>query len=167
MELFEAIEKRRSVRDYVPVDIPRAHLERIVDAGRLAPSGHNAQPLEYIVITDKQLIAELAKVQNCIGEASAVIAIVADPEVSKFWLEDASAAAENMLLAIVDLGYASVWVEGTLEPKEEWAKDLLEVSIGKRLPIMLPLGKAGTVRPPKEKKPLAELLHWNRYSGHL
>jgi len=72
-----------------------------------------------------------------------------------------------MLLAIVDLGYASVWIEGTLQPKEEWAKDLLEVPINKRLPILLPVGKARIAPAPKEKKPLAELLHWDKYASHI
>jgi nitroreductase len=167
MELFEVIQSRRSVRNYEPVDIPREHLEKIAEAGRLAPSGHNAQPLEYILVTDPELIAQLARVQRCVGEASAVVAVVADPEASNLWLEDASAAVENMLLAIVDLGYASVWIEGTLQPKEEWAKDLLEVPINKRLPIMLPIGKTRIAPAPKEKKPLAELLHWNKYAGRI
>jgi len=166
MELFEVIAKRRSIRDYEPVHIPREHLEKIVDVGRLAPSGRNAQPLEYIVITENKLIHELAKVQDCIGQASAVIAIVADPEVSNFWREDAAAAAENMLLATTDLNYASVWIQGTLEPKEEWAKDLLDVPAGKRLPIMLPLGRA-KIPPATKKKPLAELVHWNHYSNRI
>ncbi len=165
MELLDAIVKRRSVREYDPVDIPREHLEKVLDAGRRAPSGGNLQPLEYVVITDKELINKLGRVQRSVGQASAIITIVAHPEVSKFWLEDASAAAENMLLTIVDLGYASVWVEGTLTPHEEWVKDLLGVPGDRHLLIMLPIGKAKVVPPPKEKKPLAELVHWNRYRG--
>ena len=84
----------------------------------------NAQPLQYIVVRDRATIERLAKVQGFIGGASVVIAIVADPAASKYWLEDASAAAENMLLAIVALGYGSTWVEG--EPMGRFHMDEYE-----------------------------------------
>jgi len=124
MDALEAMRTRRSVRTLEPVEIPREHLEAIVDAGRLAPSGRNAQPWEFIVITERETIARLAAVQGLVGQASAVVAIVADEKGSRYWLEDASAAAENMLLAIHALGYGSRWIEGTLLPKEAQAKEV-------------------------------------------
>ena len=87
----------------------------------------NAQPLEFLVVRDAATIQHLAKVQGFIAQASAIVFIVADPKASTYWLEDASAAAENMLLAIAALGYASTWVEGTLLRREDWAKELLGV----------------------------------------
>ena len=53
MDLFEAIERRTSVRQLRPGDIPDGDLERILDAGRRAPSGMNLQPYELIVIRDR------------------------------------------------------------------------------------------------------------------
>ena len=163
MDLFEAIEKRRSERTLKPVDIPDDDLEKILDAGRRAPSGMNTQPCEYIVIRDKAMIEKLAKIQDFIEQASAVIAIVADPGESKYWLEDASAAAENMLLAIVALGYASCWVEGTLLRQEDWAKEQLNVPADKRLIIMLPVGAAASKGSQAAKKSLKELVHHETY----
>ena len=84
---------------------------------------------------------------------------------SKYWLEDASAAAENMLLAITALGYASCWVEGTLLRQEDWAKQELGVPADKRLVILLPLGKEASPAGGKEKKPLAGLVHYERYGS--
>ena len=52
MEAFEAIQKRRSVRKFTGEIIPREHLEKIVDAGRLAATGSNRQPWDFIVVTD-------------------------------------------------------------------------------------------------------------------
>lgn len=163
MDVLEAIRTRRSVKALEPADIPREHLRTIVDAGRLAPSGRNTQPWEFIVITDPGTIARLAEVQALVGQASAVVAIVADEQGSRYWLEDASAAAENMLLTIEALGYGSRWIEGTLLPKEAWAKEVLGVPAEKRLVIMLPVGKGVYDEKPKEKKPLREVLYWERY----
>lgn len=163
MDVLEAIRSRRSAKALEPVEVPREDLETIVDAGRLAPSGRNAQPWEFIVITDPGTIARLAEVQGLVGQASAIVAIVADEQGSVYWLEDASAAAENMLLAIEALGYGSRWIEGTLTPKEAWAKEVLGVPTEKRLIIMLPIGKGVYDDQPKQKKPLDEVVYWERY----
>jgi nitroreductase len=166
MDVFEAIGKRASVRELVPVEISDDDIRKILDAGRHAPSGMNVQPLEYVVINDKGTIKKLEKVQGSIAKASVVIAIVADGNAG-FWLEDASAAAENMLLAITALGYASCWVEGTLLKQELWAKELLGVPEDRRLIILLPIGKPAAAPVQKEKKPLADIAYSERYGNRL
>ena len=163
MDVLQAIQTRRSVRALEPAEIPREHLKTIVGAGRLAPSGRNSQPWEFIVITEPETITKLAEVQALVGQASAVVVIVADEQGSPYWLEDASAAAENMLLTIHALGYGSRWIEGTLLPKEAWAKEVLGVPAEKRLVILLPIGKPVYSEEPKQKKPLEEVCYWERY----
>jgi nitroreductase len=162
MDLFEAIEKRASVRQLEPAEISDDDLRKILDSGRRAPSGRNLQPLEYVVVRNRDTIKTLAKVQPFIAQASAIIAIVADKS-SEYWLEDASAAAENMLLAITALGYASCWVEGTLLRHEDWVKELLGVPEDRRLIILLPIGKPAATPVQKEKRPLDEIVHSERY----
>ncbi len=71
------------------------------------------------------MINRLGFVQSCIANAGAVIGVVIDSQASAYWIEDASAAIENMLLAIVDLGYDSLWVEGFLSC---WRKSLVVIS---------------------------------------
>ena len=163
MDFFEAVEARASVRKLEPVAIPDGDLTRILDAGRRAPSGMNVQPLQYLVIRDRAMIEKLAKVQDFIAQASCVIAIVADPGASKYWLEDAAAAAENMLLAIAALGYASTWVEGTLLRREDWAKEALGVPAHLRLLIFLPIGKPASPPAQAPKKPLHDLVHYEQF----
>jgi nitroreductase len=163
MDLFETIEGRASVREYGPVDVPEADLLKIVDAGRRAPSGGNRQPLQYLAIQSPETLKALEKVQPSLGTASAAVGIIADPSVSRWWLEDASAAAENMLLAIHALGYASVWVEGTLLKQEDFAKELLGVPREKRFVILLPVGKAKKAVPQADKKPLEEILFREKF----
>ena len=163
MDVFDAIAARASVRHFESVEIPESDLLRILDAGRRAPSGMNFQPLHYILTRDRETLRKLGKVQEFIAKASAAIAIATDPGASSYWVEDASAAAENMLLAIQALGYASVWVEGTLLKEEDFAKRLLGVPPEKRFAMLLPVGKAPQETPQADKKPLEEVLWRERY----
>jgi len=165
MDLFDAIEQRASVRTYDPVDVSAEDLERIVDAGRRAPSGGNRQPIQFIAVTKRETLDALESVQEAFASASAAVAIVADPAVSRWWLEDAAAAAENMLLAVTALGYASVWIEGTLLKQEDRAKDLLGVPNEKRLIIMLPIGKVPDGASQAERKPLDAVMFRERYGA--
>jgi nitroreductase len=163
MDVFEAIAKRASVRAFLPVEIPEEHLLKIADAARRAPSGGNRQPLQFILVTEKETLKGLERVQACFGTASAAIGIIADPAVSRWWLEDAAAAAENVFLASRALGYASAWVEGTLLKEEDFAKKLLGIPTEKRFVILLPIGKAPQETPQADKKPLADVLWRERY----
>jgi len=79
-------------------------------------------------------------------------------------LEDGSAAVENMLIASTALGYGSCWLQGYTVPREEEFKKLLGVPEEKRLLTLVPLG-VPIGWPTKEKKSLAEVIHWERYSN--
>jgi nitroreductase len=161
MEALEAIRKRRSVRKFTGDLVPREDLEKIVDAGRLAASGSNRQPWEFIVVTDREMIDQLTVVGKWMRKAGAIIAVVLDPY-SRWWLEDGSAAIENMLLASTALGYGSCWVEGDALPLEEEFKTLLCVPKGKRLLALVPIG-VPEEWPTVEKRPLESVLHWQVY----
>ncbi len=161
MDVFEAIQQRRSVRSYTGAPIPRQDLEKIVDAGRMAATGHNCQPWDFIVITRPDLIERLGQVRKWMAQSGAIIAIVLDPS-TRYWLEDGSAAAQNILLACTGLGYGSCWVEGGVIPVENELKELLGVPAEKRLLIVVTIGEPAE-QPVKEKKPLEEVLHWERY----
>jgi len=163
MDLFQALEERASVREFEPVQVPHEDLLRILDAGRRAPSGMNRQPYHFIVITEGETLRRMCEAQECIGQVFLAIAIVAHPNQSKFWLEDISACATNMLLAIHALGYASVWIEGRLMSREEEWKNLLGVPKEDRLLIVLPIGRAKAPVPQKQKRPLSEVVYLNRY----
>jgi len=163
MDLFEAIEQRSSVREFLPVEVPEADVERIIDAGRRAPSGMNAQPVRYIVIRNRETLERLGEVQACIAQVTCAIALVSDPSASDYWLEDAAAAAENMLLAVKALGYDSVWIQGTLRKQEKAVRRLLGVPEGLELLILLPIGRAKVPVPQRARKPLAELIHRERW----
>jgi nitroreductase len=161
MDALEAIRKRRSVREYAGDPVPKEDLEAIVDAGRLAATGSNKQPWDFIVITDWSMIQKLKAASQWMEKAGAIIAVVMDPA-SRWWLEDGSAAVENMLIASTALGYGSCWLEGYTLPREEEFKALLKIPKEKRLLTLVPIG-VPVGWPTREKKTLEEVIHWETY----
>jgi nitroreductase len=161
MDTLEAIRKRRTVRNFTGAAIPRADLETIVDAGRLAASGYNRQPWDFIVVTNRGMIEQLKIAAQWMEKAGAIIAVVLDPA-TKYWLEDGSAAVQNMLVAATALGYGSCWLEGYTLPLESQFKALLGVPDDKRLLTLVPIG-VPVEWPVKEKKPLEQVLHWEKF----
>ncbi|HTX89707.1 MAG TPA: nitroreductase family protein [Anaerolineales bacterium] len=161
MDALEAIHKRRSVRKFTGEPIPREHLEAIVDAARLAATGSNRQPWDFIVVTNKEMIHKLTVVGKWMEKAGAIIAVVLDPY-SRWWLEDGAAAVENMLIASTALGYGSCWVEGDALPFEAEFKTLLGIPKGKKLLTLVPIG-VPVDWPTMEKRPLESVLHWQVY----
>ena len=162
MEALEAMRRRRSVRQYTGEPIPKEDLETIVDAGRLAPSGYNTQPWDFVVVTERDMIEQLKVASLWMEKAGAIIAVVLDPS-SPWWREDGSAAVENMLIAATALGYGSCWLQGYTTPREEEFKTLLGIPGEKRLLTLVPIG-VPVQWPTVAKKSLAEIMHWEHYS---
>ncbi len=161
MDALEAIRRRRTVREFTGDGIPRDVLEKIADAGRLAASGGNIQPWEFIIVTDREMITRFSMDVQWVEKSGAVIAVVMDPS-SRWWLEDAAAAVENMLIASTALGYGSCWFEGCTQPREAEFKTILGVPQDKKLFTLVPIG-VPVVWPTKEKKPLKEVMRWETY----
>jgi nitroreductase len=107
------------------------------------------------------MIEQLTVVGKWMRKAGAIIAVVIDPY-SRWWLEDGSAAIQNMLVASTALGYGSCWVEGDALPHEEQFKTLLYIPKGKRLLALVPVGVPAEW-PTIEKRPLESVLHWQVY----
>jgi len=161
MDALEAIRKRRSVRKYTGAAIPRADLETIVDAGRWAATGNNRQPWEFIVVTERSMIDQLKVAAQWMEQAGAIIAVVLDPS-TRWWMEDGAAAIENMLIAATALGYGSCWLEGWTLPHEDEFKALLGIPADRRLLTLIPVG-VPVEWPTREKKPLQDVLYWEKY----
>lgn len=161
MDTLEAIRTRRSIRKYTGDAVPKADLVTIVDAGRLAATGNNKQPWEFIVVTELAMIEQFKICGAWIAQANAVIAVILDPA-SRWWIEDGAAAIQNMLLASTALGYGACWVEGDALTREDQLKTLLGVPQDRRLMALIPVGTPAET-PSPEKKPLEQVLHWETY----
>ena len=115
METFEALMTRRSIRKYEDRPVPPELVEEILRAAMAAPTAGNGQPWEFVVITDRKLMAELAEIHengSMIKDAPLGILVCGnlDRDVYQgFWVQDCSAAIENLLLAAHALGLGAVW----------------------------------------------------------
>ena len=142
MDALEAIRRRRSIRRFTGARVPRADLETIIDAGRLATTGGNRQPWDFVVVTEPATLQQLAAADRWMAEAGAVIAVVLD-RASRWWVEDGAAAVENMLLAATALGYGACWVEGDALPREGEFKGAPEHTRGEKAVHIGPHWRAG------------------------
>jgi len=164
MDTLEAIQKRRSVRAYTGEPIPPQALEKILKAAQMAPSGYNRQPWHFIVITDRATIQHLSKGGDWWAQSGAMIAVVMDPS-SGFWVEDGSAAIENMLLAATALGYGSCWLQGSTKPHEAEFKLLLNIPEHLSLLSLVSIGVPVDWPQPKDKKPLEAIVHQETFKN--
>lgn len=113
---MEAIFKRRSVRRYAKEEVPEESLHKILEAAMNAPSAGNEQPWHFVVIRDKQTLGELSGCSphaSMLKDAPLGILVLADLLLERhkgYWVQDCSAAVENMLIAVAGLGLGAVWL---------------------------------------------------------
>ena len=102
MEVFAAVQSRRSVRGYAHAEVPKEKIEKILEAGRRAPSAMNAQPWHFIVVTDlenRRLISKSGRYAGFLKESPVVIVGCGDSEASpKWYVVDVSIALQSMVL---------------------------------------------------------------------
>jgi len=164
METFESIARRASVREYSSKAVPKALIEKLVDAGRRAPTARAVEPWEFVVVSDKKTLeklAELAENGRFIKGSSCAIAVFCKE--TKYYLEDGSAATENILLAAADLGLGACWVAGDKKPYADDVARLLKAPAGTRLISILPIGWPASEARQAKNRPLEEVIHWERF----
>jgi len=115
MELMQALTTRRSVRKYEDRPVDRALIRQILTAAMMAPSAGNAQPWQFVVIDDRELLDAASRAHpyvKFVAKAPLGILVCADLGLEKYpgyWVQDCSAAMENLLLAAHGLGLGAVW----------------------------------------------------------
>lgn len=162
MNTFEAINARHSYRgSYKSEAVPREDLVRIMQSGLDAPSGCNKQTTSLIAVDDPELMEKIMGVIDppIAKGAPAAICVLTQRICAYrdkcYSIQDYSAAIENMLLAIVELGYQSCWFEGHITDEDKIGKkiaDILNVPEDYDLVCFLPVGVAeGEPVLPKKK----------------
>ncbi len=171
--ILDIIFRRRSIRKYTNQPVEPEKLEVLLQAAMAAPSAMNCKPWEFVVVTDPQKLAQFRK-RLIFGDRNAPAAIVvcgnphlsANPAARLFWVQDCSAAAENILIAAVSLGLGAVWVG--VHPVADFVRVVREI-VG--LPKHVrPLGLI-YVGYPAEGKPARTQydrgrVHWQKYEMH-
>lgn len=164
MDVMSAIKQRRSVRRFKRDLVPRPVLEKLVDAGRLAATARNEQPWEFVVVTDRKTVEELANLTDhgkFLAEAPACIAVFCHD--TKYYLEDGSAATQNILLAAASLGVQSCWIAGDKKPYAERVAHRLGAPPKQRLVSLVALGYADGEMKQVMKRSLDRVIHWEKF----
>ena len=179
---LDVIMSRTSIRNFTGDPVSKEQLEVLLKAGMAAPTAMNVQPWRFVVVTDKDKIAEVFGTGPRSGmftTAGAVIVVCGQttmmmrpfgqpdaPETevpNKFWFEDCSAAAENILLAATAEGLGAVWTAGY--PAEERIAPIaaaLGIPAGVVPLCIIPVGVPAENPTPKDKwKP--ENIHWEQW----
>ncbi len=168
MKTIEAIEARHSTRSFVYEPIPKDMLIQLVDSGRRAPSGRNEQSIEYVIVDEPKTIREIAGMTDhgrFAADAGALVILVSRGE-AKYYLEDGSAASQNVLLAATAQGLASCWIAGDKKYYAGQVCARLDVPDDRKLVSILAIGKEAEFAPPKPRPSIGALLHWNRFKAH-
>lgn len=165
MDVLEAIKTRRSIRKYEKRPVPEELLEKILEAGRWAPSASNAQPWNFIVLRDEGIRRELARVSTYgkfLAEAPLGIAVVIDPQASTHPVADGAIATQNMLLAAHALGLGACYIGSYGSVYEEKAKKILGIPENKRLLSLISVGFPAESRK-SSREELREIVFIDRY----
>lgn len=175
MHTLEAIFARRSYRGEFQTDpVPREDLQKIMEAGLAAPSGCNKQTTSLISVDDPEIMEKLMGVIDppVIHGAPAMICVLSQPIIAYrdrcYAKQDYAAAIENMLLAIVDLGYQSCWIEGHITDDDrigDKMAQILSVPEGYALVCCLPIGKPVGAPSAPPKLPFAKRAFFNRFGA--
>jgi len=162
MDALTCLKTRRSIRTYRTDPVPRALIEDVVDCARLAPTAFNRQAWTFVVVQDAAVRSRITDITGhaaFIAQAPVCIAVFCGP--TEFWVEDGCAATENILLAAWAHGLGTCWVGGYQTPYANTVRDLLEVPAEQQLVSLVSLGYPAE-EPVVEKKPLADVLRWDR-----
>ena len=156
---MDAILNRRSIRKYTSQSINNDEITKILEAGMCAPTAGNQRPWHFIVIRDKSTLITLSKLSQFSGmlsQAAVAIVVCGDLDYQKFegyWVQDCSAATQNILTKVVDLGLGAVWLGVyPLEDRIEFVKETLSLPVN-----VLPLNVISIGHPAEEKN------HPNRF----
>ncbi|MDR0302777.1 MAG: nitroreductase family protein [Treponema sp.] len=152
MDVIEVIKKRYSYRGpYQNTPVPREDLKKILEAGLAAPSGCNKQTTSLIAVDNPELVNSITKLIKKNGfsgqSAPAGICVLTQKipayDDKYFYMQDYSAAIENILLAVTALGYASCWIEGQVTEDSETQKqiaNMLNIPAEYTVVAFLPIG---------------------------
>lgn len=160
MELLEILRRRRSVREYTGEPVAEEHIEKILQAGLLAPSSKGRRPWELILVRDKKTLQALTECRGCgakmLAGADCAVVVVADETSTDVWVEDCSIVMAHMHLMASSLGVGSCWIQGRLRKRkdgrlaDDYVRELLQIPEQYRLSAVLSLGM-----PKEEPQPRA------------
>lgn len=169
MENFsELIKSRRSMRKFTDALLTGDEVQLLLRAGLMAPSSKGMHSYEFVVVEDKQMLSALSQCKaqgsDFLSDAPLAIVVLADPQVSDVWVEDASMAAANILLQAEDLGLGACWIQvrerysSDERSAEQTVKHLLGIPSERGVVCIIAVGHKGMERKPQNE----DRLKWER-----
>ena len=166
MEAMDAILSRRSIRKYTEQPVPDDAINELLKAAMSAPSAGNQQPWQFVVINDRGILDEIPKYHPysaMLKEASVAILICCDVNSEKhkgYWVQDCSAATQNLLVAAQAKGLGAVWL--CVYPREDRVAGIRKV-LGlpeQIVPLsLIPVGYKGEEKPPANRYDASRVHH--------
>lgn len=168
MDILSAIHTRRSVRAFTGEPVSGADLKILLDAAMAAPSAGNAQPWQFIIVDDRSLLEQIPAINPyaaMAGKAPLGILVCGDARAEKypgFWVQDCSAAIQNLLLSALARGLGTVWTGVyPIEERVTAFRDLLGIP-----EHVVPLGFIVVGHPKAEQKTLSRFDEQKVHRNH-
>jgi nitroreductase len=164
--MIDLIKSRRSIRKYTSEPVTETEVRQLVEAAMAAPSANNRQPWHFVLVRDEAIRAELARTHRwsgMIAQAPLAIAVCGERERSGHWVEDTSAATENLLLAASALDLGAVWIG--IHPdggREAYVQRVLSIPKEIGVLCLIALGRPAEHKPPRQNYDKAHVHpdHW-------
>ena len=168
MEVTECISTLSSIRSYSDKEVKKDIMLKVLEAGRLAPSAHNDQPWEFILINEKEILVQMSKYcisGRFIAEVAFAVVVLTDPD-SKWKEIDTTRAAQNMVLTAWNFGLGSCWIGRIDTPG---LKKYLNIPDKWDVLTVLPFGYFNEKLIPsaKYRKSPDQVFHLNQYGTKL
>ncbi len=170
MDVIEAITKRKSIRDYKDTPVPEDKLNRVLEAGRMAPSGGNRQEMKFVVVRAKETRLKLAEAsggQRHVGQAPVVIAAVATVTdrvmlcgVAAYPV-DVAIAIDHMTLAAFEEGLGTCWIGAF---RQDMVRKTLKIPESCVVVSLLTLGFPAADGRAKTRKPFDDLMCFETFN---
>ncbi len=168
------VQKRRSIRQYLEKPVGKEKIELLIEATLRSPSSRGFNPWEFIVVTDRDLLAKLSKAKthgaSFLKNAPLGIVVCADPEKCDVWVEDASIASIFLHLAAESLDLGSCWIQIRMrmhdqtKTAQEYVQELLKITGNLNVESMIAIGYPAESKPPHRKEQLQyEKVYYNEY----
>ena len=142
--VLETMLARRSIRRYTDQPLTQEQIEQLLDAAMAAPSGNAVRPWHFVLVQDAERRKRLSRVHrwaNMCAQAPLVLAVCAQSDDMTFWVDDCSAATENLLLMAQAMGLGGVWIGIRQTPEYERAvREIVGAPESARVLCLLAIG---------------------------
>lgn len=171
-ETMDVILQRKSVRNYIQKQVTKDQLNALIRAGMAAPTAMDRRPWAFVAVTDRAKLSALAKMPYCgmLEYASAAILVCGvnskflDGPYKDFWIQDCSAATQNILLAAEDMELGAVWLGGhPVEGRMQVMREVLNVPADVTPLSLISIGYPAGTEKPKDKYD-ETVIHWEKWS---